>query len=149
MVSVFNITVKDNTGEKSTASFQGADMSAANFDAQVTLQNAITTAMAGIANGAVTKTQRIAVVTETNPANPAVDVQREIKFLARWHAGTEKHRTEIPCADLAVLITGTELVDLTAGAGLAFKNAFEGYVKGDDGITAAVLDSLTFATRPS
>ena len=147
MVSKFNLTYMDNTLEKSVASFQGVDMTAVNFDAQVALQNAITAAVAGINNGVVIQTNRIAVVTDATPAAPAVGVQREIKFMARWHAGAELHRTEIPCADLSVMISGSEIVDLTAGAGLAFKTAFEAYVVGDDGATAAVLDSLTFVTR--
>jgi len=138
----------DNTEERSLAQFQGVVMTAANFDAQVTLQNAITAAVAGLCDGALTKTTRVASVVEASPGAPGVGVQREIKFLVRWHAEAgSNYRTELPCADLTKLVSGQEYVDLTAGAGLAFVTAFEGYVKGDDGSTAAVVDSITFVTR--
>jgi len=144
------VTYMDNTLEKSNASFQGAVLTAANFDAQIALQDTLVGAIAGINNGVITKTQRIASVVEASPAAPATTVQRENKFLARWHAEAgSQYRTEIPCCDLGVIVSGTEVVDLTAGVGLAFKQAFDAYVKGDDGATAAVLDSLTFVTRPT
>ncbi len=147
MVSKLVLTYRDNTSEKSTATFQGVDMTAGNLVAQEGLQDAIVSAIAGIADGVLAKTVRIAEETEGSSSVPAVGVQREIKFLARWHAGTEQHRTEIPCADISQLVTGTEQVNLAAGAGLAFKQAFDAYVVGDDGSTAGVLDSLTFVTR--
>lgn len=141
------LTYRDNTSEKSAAVFQGAPMTAANFDAQVTLQGSLVTAIAGIADGVLAKTTRIAEEVDGSSSVPAVGVQREIKYMARWHAGAELHRTEIPCADLSQMVSGMEHVDLTAGAGLAFKTAFEAYVKGDDGVTVAVLDELIFVTR--
>jgi len=147
MVAKLVLTYRDNTSEKSAAVFQGADFTALNFDAQVTLQGALVTAVAGVCDGVLAQTTRIAAVVEGSAAIPAVGVQREIKFMARWHAGSELHRSELPCADLSQLISGQERVDLTAGAGLAFKTAFEAYVKGDDGVTSAVLDELIFVTR--
>jgi len=141
-------TFMDNTLEKSNAEFRGVELTAANFDAQVTLQNNLLAAIGGIANGVLTKTQRVASVSEASPAAPATTVQREQKYLARYHAEAgSSYRTEIPCIDLGVLVSGTEIVDLTAGVGLAFKTAFDAYVKGEDGVTAAVLDSLTYVTR--
>ncbi len=147
MVSKLVLTYRDNTSEMSTATFQGANFTAGNLVAQEGLQDAIVTAIAGIADGVLAKTVRVAAETEGSASVPAVGVQREVKFMARWHAGTEQHRTEIPCADLSQLVSGTEQVNLAAGAGLAFKTAFDAYVVGDDGVTAGVLDSLTFVTR--
>ncbi len=147
MVAKLVLTYRDNTLESSRATFQGPELTAGNIVAQEALQDTLITATAGLVNGSLYQTTRIASVEEGSSARPAKDVQREIKLMVRWHAGSEKHRTELPTFDLSTIVDGTEYVDMTAGAGLAFVNAFEAYVTGDDGITAATVDSLTYVNR--
>jgi hypothetical protein len=44
MMGRLGLTYLDHDGDRQTVSFEGADMTAANFDAQVTEQNAVVTA---------------------------------------------------------------------------------------------------------
>lgn len=75
--------------------------------------------------------------------------QVEIKWLVRYHNNaTLKNRTlEIPCADLTLLGSGSEFMDLSAGAGLALKNAWDAHVTDPETNDATTLDSVQFVGR--
>lgn len=139
----------DNTEETGTFKVPVATMTAANFDAQVTAQDALIAAIAGVANGAMYKKERVAVIVEATPALPTVGNQREIKFLARYHDAVtgDKYRAEIPVADLTAMVDGKEYVDLSAGNGDTLKTAWEAVVVAERTGNAVVLDSVTFVTK--
>ena len=67
------------------------------------------------------------------PASPFA--QRETKWLCSYvdNITGEAHRKEFPTADLAIIVAGTQAMDITTGTGLAFKNAFDAHVVSADG----------------
>jgi hypothetical protein len=138
--------------EKSSWSFWVADLIAANLTAQQGLIAALYTAALDITLGAQSATRTLSVsdqsaVIVTNPL-----AQRENKWLVRYHdtAGT-RFTLEIPTADLALLDTGTEFLNLADGGVIAaFVTAFQAVVKSpDDPTFTVVLDSIQFVARRS
>lgn len=75
--------------------------------------------------------------------------QREIKWLCRYHDATDSsviRRLEIPCAHADLLGADGKYMNLNdAGAGAAFKAAFDAHVK--IGANAVVLDSVQLVGR--
>lgn len=141
------ITYMDHNRELSTVTVQTPALTAANIVATQTLFDNLQTAIQGIADGVLVRRMDVAEITEATPAPPGAGVQREIKWMARWHdVSGRKYRTEIPCADLSQAVANKDFIDLTAGAGLAFKTAFEAVVKGDDE-SAATLDDVISVYR--
>lgn len=144
------ISFIDFTQETSQVQVSAIPLTAANFDAQIAAAEGFETALAAIQQGNVTRW----VIGQTNdtglgaPANKSA--QRERKWLARYHALTPLRRftLEIPCADLSLLTEANrKQADLTAGAGLAFKTAWDGYVRSPDDNSATILDSLEHVGR--
>jgi hypothetical protein len=83
------------------------------------------------------------------PSDPVA--QREVKWLVRYHdAAGRKYSVEIPTADLSLLDTDSEFLDLAATYPAAFKTAFEDVVvsPADDG-SAVTIDSIQFVGRRS
>lgn len=74
---------------------------------------------------------------------------RKLKWLCRYHDAVtlEKRTLEIPCPDMSLLTANTDFADLGAGAGLAFKSAFDGFVKSRRTGNAVVLDSVELVGR--
>jgi hypothetical protein len=146
------LTYRDygSVGERSTAIFEGVDMTAANFDAQTTLQNTLRDAVNGITLGELTRVARVAVESPQPGANPASPfAQRETKWLVRYHDSVtgKRYSLELPCADLALLSTsGDDVADMTDAAVIAFVNAFESYIITGDG-NAPEVDELRFVGR--
>jgi len=135
--------------EKSTWSLWIANLTAANFTAQQGLISALYTATLDLTLGSQAATSELAVSTQSSVENTNPLAQRENKWLVRYHdsAGT-KFTAEIPTADLSLLDTGTEFLDLTGTEAAAYKTAFEAVVKSPDDPTLAVtLDSIQFVGR--
>jgi hypothetical protein len=156
-VSFVSLTMNDNTlrpngtPESTTISLPVTTLSAANYAAQSALIAALITALEGITigNPAKTETTILRSIISTTPASDPL-AQRENKFLLRYHGTTlnVKFQASIGTADLTQLMTNSEFVDLTAGAGLALKDAFEDIVKSpNDAAEAVVLDSVQFVGR--
>lgn len=84
----------------------------------------------------------------TNPGKPADKLsQRENKFLCRAiNSEGEVATLEIPCADLEVTDDSASIIDLSSGAGLAFKTEFDKSVLNRDG-ESLTLQSVTFVGR--
>lgn len=140
-------------GESTNATFPGTLLTAANFDAQMVLMDNLRAAIAGVIAGKVNIESRVAVVEEIG-ATPVTDkdAQRERKWLCRYHDSTtgDRYTLTVGTADSAILATNSEDMDLDdAGAGLAFKTAFDAYVKVYVGgaLHATVLDSATLVGR--
>lgn len=135
--------------EKSSWAFWISTLTAANFVAQTGLVSALYTAALDLTLGSQAATRVLAVSTVSAVENTNPLAQRENKWLVRYHdtAGT-KFTLEIPTADLSLLDTGTEFLDLTGTEAAAFKTAFEAVVKSPDDPTLTVtLDSIQFVGR--
>lgn len=157
--SFFSMTYNDNTinqktGQPENGTFEVAvgTLTSANVAAQLVKIATLVTAVEALVIGVQAKN---AVIFDRNVlgAGPAASVlaQRENKWLCRYHGATtfKKFRVSIPTADLTLLpATNTEFLDLTAGAPLAFKTAFEDIITSpDDGAEAVILDSVQFVGR--
>lgn len=136
--------------EKSSWAFWTSTLSAANFTAQTGLISALFTAALDITVGSQAGTRILAAATVSSVVNTNPLAQRENKWLVRYHdsVGT-KFTLEIPTADLSLLDTGTEFLNLADGGPIAaFVTAFEAVVKSPDDPTLTVtLDSMQFVGR--
>ncbi len=123
------LSYKDHDREIGSVGFRGVVLTAANFDAQNTLMDAVKAAVAGLTLGVLEVETRQATRTDNNAVPPADPfAQRETKFLVKGRDASGNAVTyELPCADLAELTLNENTVDLTAGAGLALKTAVEAY----------------------
>lgn len=135
--SAFTYSLRDFDSEVGRTRFQGDTINAANFDAMNTLITALAAAIQGVTTGAQANDMR--VYSETPAVGTPADQwsQREIKWLVSMYDATagKRCRVEIPTADLALLDATSDdpnvrrSLDLTAGAGLALKDAIEAYHK--------------------
>lgn len=155
--SFYSASIADNTRktngdpESGNYRFPITTITPANLAA---VQTAIATfrgAVAALVLGNLFKYEIIAQVTETAKTPAASQLaQRENKFLVRFHDSTtgQKASVSIPTADLSKLTANSEFVDITAGDGLAFKNAFEAIaVSPYDASHSVVVDSVQFVGR--
>lgn len=134
-------TLLDFSDETSTVSMQGVTLTAANFDAQATLFNAVNSALFNLTLGVEHKHQRsiVTIGSSTPPTDPYA--QRELKWLMTYSGNTsgKEFQIEIPTPDLTDnLVPGTDLADLSSTDWAAFVTAFEAYAKSPDNGTEAV-----------
>lgn len=151
MASRHTLRIRDASGESSSFGLPGVDLTGANFDAQVALWVAFRTAVDGISigNNAEFGLKALgAEIDDTNPANQFA--QRELKWLVNWVNSTtgESHQTEIACPDAALLVPGSDLMNIAAGAGAAFVTAFENVVRGGPtGLNLVDITSIRLVGR--
>lgn len=157
MASQYELTYNDNTTsaggipEKGRVRFNIVDLTAGNLAATQALLATLLASIQAIVIGELHK-ERITLSDTLSSSAPAASplAQRENKWLVRYTDVTT-HRVfkgEIPTADLSLLASNSEFLDLSAGAGLAFKNAFEAVVKSIDGNAVQVI-SVQFVGRSS
>lgn len=157
-VSFGQVTIADNTaksdGRPESASMEVpiTTITPANQAATVTAWGNLLTAFAGVTLGRYIKNTLTLARDVTGAQIPATDplAQRENKWLCRYHDATtfEQFVASLPTADLSLHIANSEFVDLTAGAGLAVKTAWEAVVVSpSDAAHAVVLDSMQFVGR--
>lgn len=105
MPTQYNVTFNDYDDERGSFGFQVVNLTAANYDAQATLQNAFNTAMLDLSTGVVRKqgVNQFGAISRALPSNQAA--QREIKYLVTMLDGTadKLFQFEIPCADMTLL----------------------------------------------
>jgi len=136
--------------EKSSWSVWGSTLTAGNIVAQEGLASSLWSAALDITLGSESATKILATSTQSAVVNTNPLAQRENKWLVRYHdtAGT-RFTVEIPTADLSLLDTGTEFLNLADGGPIAaFVTAFEAYAKSPDDPTLTVtVDSIQFVGR--
>jgi hypothetical protein len=142
MASKAGWQVRDYGGEIGTIGARGVDVTAANFDAQEALRAALETAIDGITIGVIATRSLKTLDEVVSAAKPASQyAQRESKYLVRYTGADGKTYTaEVPCADLTLLSSGTQFMDISAGSGLAFVTAWENYVVDEQGGAVTVLN---------
>jgi hypothetical protein len=157
-VSFYNITIADNTakstGEPETTSGEVPiiTLTPANVAATATLCGNLKTALAGLVLGRFVADTLVYDRAKNGANIPADDdlAQRENKWLCRYHDATtfQKFSVSYGTADLSKHKQNSEFVDLTTGAGAAFKTAFEAVVVSPaDSTHTVVLDSMQFVGR--
>lgn len=143
-------TQADYDGEITTTSVSVPVITAANFDAQATLRNALMAAIQGITLGEYQRTEFGNVVLSSISKASDTGAQREKKWLVDYHDTTslKRYSFEIGCADDAQLdaqdrahaeIGDGDVVD-------AFVTAAEAYILSPTG-GAIVIDEITFVGR--
>lgn len=123
----YNLTYIDHDNESSSVGVTIVDLNAGNIAATLALLVTLETAIDGIIDGVKSKEQVIAVTTDFSAVAPADGfVQRETKWLVTGVDSAGFNTSlELPCADLSLLPSGSGVLDISAGAGLAFVNALE------------------------
>lgn len=125
-------TVNGTTPEKGRTAFHIVDLTAGNLVATQALLATLLTSIQAIVLGELNR-ERI-ILSDTLSSSSAANsplAQRENKWLVTYEDATTHflYRGELPTADLSLLSGNSEFLDLTAGPGQAFKNAFEAVVK--------------------
>lgn len=143
------LTYLDYSLERSNVGVHVVTPDAAGLDAWNLSLDALRDAMDGVTIGTRTKDARLydtAVAAATPPAS--VNAQRENKWLviASDDVTGKVVSFEIPTADLTLLSGNTDLMDISAGAGLALKNAIEAIATSDVGNTITV-NEVRFVAR--
>lgn len=152
----YKLSIRDNSREITRSDFNIDPITVGNIGDILTAIGTFKTAVDGIILGVLAKESL--VMDETNisaaaPTNPLA--QRGIKWSAQYadntaffdapvnaipNAGYQQIFTNtIGTADLSLLANGEEELSLTAGAGLAFKTAFEALIKSPYGGDAQLL----------
>ncbi len=152
--TIMDSTVKDN-GQPETTSWQVpvTTLTAANYVAKKTLIDALKSAVDGVIIGVVHQTA-VTIDRDLISDTPASSnlAQRENKLLIRYHdnVSLNKFRVTIGTFDLTTLPAHKEFLDLTAGVGVALKDAFEAIVVSpDDDSHSVTMDSAQFVGRTS
>lgn len=150
MSGVFSISYRDYDGEVSNVRFPTATLTAANFDAQGTLQTALRNAIAAITLGEEAKYVASNELIVSLDAASSEAAQRELKWLVSYHTTSDNRRytLEIPCADTGSLDPNDRAHAEIGDAGVvdAFVTAFEGIVR-VDGTKVVVVDEITLVGR--
>lgn len=146
---VHTFTYTDFGGEKSAVRIRGAELTAANFDAQVLASVALQDAIAGIAIGLKGKVT-YANENQISAAKASNEyAQRETKWLVSYHDNItgDKYTLEIPCANLSLLEQDTgDVLALSGTEAAAFKTAFEGFAVSKNG-NSCVVDRIVHVGR--
>lgn len=152
----FKLSIRDNSRELGRSDFNIDPITVGNIGDILTATAGFRAAVEGITLGVLAK--EALVMDETNlsalaPTNPLA--QRGVKWSVQYadntayfdpplnaipNSGYQQIFTNtIGTADLSLLDDGEEELDLTAGAGLAFKTAFDSFVKSPYGGDAVLL----------
>ena len=144
-------TYLDFSGEKSSWSCVGTDLSGANFDAQQALVSNLQTAANGLLQGTLNKTTQSIIEDGSGTLPASATAQREVKILASYtdNVTGRSYNSELPCPDFTIadIIQGTDVLDLTETASAAFKVAFEAFARAPATGNAVTLNSLRLVGR--
>lgn len=132
----------DYDSEGSSVSVRTIDLTAANFDANITALNGLKDAVEAVTLAALQKQAIVAVETEVSDPLPASQyAQRESKWLVKYQQADGQFGSfEIPAADLTLLVSHSELMNVSAGAGQTLVTAINGNVYGRDGALVTVVE---------
>lgn len=158
-VSYASITLNDSTRkangqpETSVTEFAITTLTPGNVAAQATLLGNLKTSLAGVIIGVIAKDQLVYQRDLISTAFASSSLaQRENKWLCRYSDNTSHKNFVLSfgTADLTILPTQSEFVDLSAGPGAAFKSDFEAFVVSpDDASHSVTLNSMQFVGRNS
>lgn len=136
-------TYQDYSGEKSTAQVNIVALTAGNIAATLTAVDVFSAAMDAVTLGNPVKETIVAEENQTGSGNAgSAFAQRELKWLVTYKDNTTNdiYTAEIPCPDLALLVPGTDLMDIGTGTdGETFVNQWEALVKSRNGNATTVI----------
>jgi len=131
MGSTYRISIRDNTKELGKTEVNTVPLTAANLAAQTTLADAFRDAVNDVILGVEASTAFNIATILSNSVPADVLAQRGVKWTLQGEDTTthELFQNYIPTAELALLVSGSEELDLTAGDGLALKVAYDAFVR--------------------
>jgi len=133
MASKCSFSYKDYDGESSKCTFDITTVTAANFDATNTAVNALSAAILGVQSENSLQSKRIEAVNNFISRAKATEktTQREHRWAVTLEDATTHRLTthEIPQADVSLVGTDVDTLDLAAGVGETLKTAIEAIVK--------------------
>lgn len=145
MTSSATLKAKDYSNEATRFGFNMTQVTAANFDAQVTLLDNIQTAVGNVALGTFLGKSMQAVDVAVGPKATVVNAQREAKWRVTYTDDVQPEGNgsfEIGMPDLSLLVAGTGKMDVSAGAGAALVTAIEAGVVSRLGNAVTVDDII-------
>lgn len=150
MASECEFTYQDYSKEISKARFKINAITAANFDATVSLVNALSAAILGCQVENALQSKKVIAQNNFITRAPATDKasQRETKWLMTLEDATlhTLSRHEFPLADSQYVQANTDFMDLSDGVGEALKTAVEAVVLSPAG-NAVLLVSVQYVGR--
>lgn len=153
MPSKGQFTFRDYSDEVSIVEFTYDQATAANFDAIVAHIQGALNALSDLTLGNVNKTTFVAQINQVT-AGPALlpAAQRELKWLLEFTDSTTGDRfyREVPTADIVtagLLITNSDLADLSAAEWQALKTALDGNVRNNATGNTATLTNARLVGR--
>lgn len=150
MTTRAKVSGKDYSLEVTSAGFVMADLTAANFVAQLAAFDAVQLAFDNVSLITFDGENYTALSVAPVAVPVATEAQREIKWRADIKDATADPlgdwSVEIGGADTALLVANTDDLDLTAGAGLALKTAVEANCLSRTG-NAVILESAKLVGR--
>jgi len=133
MASRTSFSYKDYDSEVSSVGFDVTTLTAANFDATISAINTLSAAILGVQTENCLQSKTVtAQSTFISRAKAATKpAQREHKWIVTLEDATTHRLTthEIPIADVALVGTDVDTLDLSAGVGGTLKDAIEAVVK--------------------
>jgi len=150
MPSYASWLIRDASNEYSPFKVPINNLTGANYATNLGLVTALQNALLNIILGNVASRAIAAEQTDINDTAVANQfAQREMKALVEYRGSTSNvlMRAEVPTPDLAKLIAGTDLFDITGDADLiAFVSAFEAIVQ-RGGTEAVNVEAIRFVGR--
>lgn len=145
MPSSATLKALDYGSEATRFGFNMLQVTAANFDAQVTLLDNIQTAVGNVALGTFLGKSLQAVNVAVGPKATVVNAQREAKWRVTYTDDVQPEGNgsfEIGMPDLSLLVAGTGKMDVSAGAGAALVTAIEAGVVSRLGNAVTIADII-------
>ena len=141
----YNLTLRDSSDETSVSKWNIGDLTAVSIAGALTGMGALETAIDAVTLGAIAASSFGDADSRAYARPTDAQAQRGVKWTVAWQDSVTFQRgsNHIPTANLDLLpIVGgnrVEDLDLTAGAGLALKDAIEGLCKSPAGNDLTVL----------
>lgn len=131
MGSTYRVSIRDNTKELGKTEVNTVPLTAANLVAQTALADAFRDALNGVILGTEASTAFNIAAILSNAVPSDVLAQRGVKWVLQGEDATthELFQNYVPTAKLALLVSGSEDLDLTASVGLALKTAYDAFVR--------------------
>lgn len=139
----YSRTYQDYSGEKSTMQVNIVALTAGNIAATLTAVDVFSAAVDAVTLGNPIKETIVAEENQTGSGNAgSAFAQRELKWLVTYKDNTTNdiYTAEIPCPDLALLVPGTDLMDVSSGSdGETFVTQWQTLVKSRNGNAVTVI----------
>lgn len=148
MASKVRFSYKDYDEEVSSVQFTTVPITAANFDAQVTAMNNLSTAILGVQTEASLQSKMLTAVDDFISRAKATEkaTQREHRWILTLE-DTVTHRLtthQIPQADVSLISTDSDVLDLSTGPGATLKTAVEAMARFPGTNNPVLLLSVTY-----